>query len=71
MGAPAQAKSTDVIRAVLAEADRARARRQRTTDAKDSGTSRQTKARSANAILKDLASKEADHLLDREEEDSP
>ncbi len=69
-GARAQAESIDVIRAVLAEADRARAQREPGTDAKDSDPSQQAKARSENAILKDLAAEEADHLL-AEEEGSP
>ena len=69
-GACVQAKSADVIRAVLAEADTARAQCGRKTDAKDSDASQQAKARSANAILKDLAAEEADHLLG-DEENSP
>lgn len=66
-----EAEFADVIRAVLAEADMARAQREHRTDAKDSDASRQRGARSANVTLRDLAAEEADHLLAREEEDLP
>lgn len=58
--ARAEAKFADVIRAVLAEADMARAQRERGTDAKDSDASRQRGAGSANVTLKDLDAEEAD-----------
>lgn len=66
-----EAKFADVIRAVLAEADMARAQRERRTAAKDSDASRQRGAGSVNVTPRDLAAEEADHLLDREEEDLP
>ena len=66
-----ETKFADVMRAVLAEADKARAQREPRTDAKDSDASQQTRARSANVILRDLAAEEADHLLNPEEEDLP
>ena len=69
--AQAKVEFADVIRAVLAEADMARAQREHRTNAKDSDASRQARARSVNVTLRDLAAEEADHLLDREEEDLP